>query len=193
MPRLTTEWLMAHGACQNGMDAWLASPYAERGCCLADAVGILDLGQGEHRSWLRWLYAHAAEGLPGDALCALAASRARSVEHLWGDEYCAPCERAVALAEAAADGRSVSDADVAEVSEAFQFPSLYGRYPWAGWVAYCALRAIALLQDRESAQALYMTMDAADYAAHCRADPAQGWREAMAELDGALARAEVPA
>ena len=118
MPRLTTEWLRVHGACQDGMDAWYAGPYAERGCCLADAVGILDLGQGEHRSWLRWLYAHAAEGLPGDALCALAASRARSVEHLWGDEYCALCERAVALAEAAADGRSVSDADVAEVSEA---------------------------------------------------------------------------
>ena len=172
---------MAHGACQNGMDAWLASPYPATGCCLADAV---DVAQGE-RAWLRWLYRRMAADLPAPVLCGLAASRARSVEHLWGEDRRDACGRAVALAEEAASGRRIGRRDYAEALLGMAGGgTVMDLHDQAAYVARLALWSTESGAD-------YLAADAATVAAEARRDEAQGWREALAELDAALSRAEV--
>lgn len=187
MPRLTTEWLRAHGACQDGMRVWQASPYAATGCCLAAAV---DVAGGEW-SWLRWLYVWQATPLPLPVLCDLAASRARSVEHMWSVDRREACGRAVALAEAVAAGEWVSPRRFREADRAMAMPE-------AGWpadapekAARVARRAlwVAMGGRPGDPSPSFTAMGAASGAASARQDPDEGWREALAELDAALLRA----
>ncbi len=189
MPRLTTAWLRSRGACEPGMDAWLAGPYAATGCCLADAV---DVARGES-AWLRWLYRWMAEDLPVPVLRGLAASRARSVEHMWPEERREACARAVALAEAVADGQPVSRRGYDEACLAmFGVGAVMDLHDQAAYVARVALWAAEpVAPDRPRVD--FLAMDAASVAARARQDEAQGWREALAELDAALSRAGVPA